>query len=69
LLDWTDGLLISLFFAVYELTDNDIEDSNTEHPCVWLLNPLELNYVSTGNKKYQNRFNYMIEILVCGILI
>lgn len=35
LLDWTEGALIALYFA--------LEEAEDEHPVVWMLNPLELN--------------------------
>ena len=42
LLDWTDGALIALYFAL-----RDSVYSGT--PCVWVLNPFWLNLTSTGS--------------------
>ena len=47
LLDWTEGALIALYFAI-RIPRND------KTPCVWMLNPSWLNYVSDvtiSNKK------------------
>ena len=41
LLDWTDGALIALFFAVYEM--NTVKNSDEICPVVWMLNPIILN--------------------------
>ena len=41
LLDWTDGALIGLYFALRER-------GNSSQPCVWVLNPFWLNLNSTG---------------------
>lgn len=38
LLDWSEGALIALHFALKE-----------ENPIVWMLNPLQLNYLACGN--------------------
>lgn len=38
LLDWTEGALIALYFALLE-----------EHPIVWMLNPVKLNRMSLPN--------------------
>jgi len=38
LLDWTEGALIALYFALLE-----------EEPIVWMLNPLELNRLSVSD--------------------
>ena len=38
LLDWTEGALIGLHFALQE---------NEKEPVVWMLNPLEMNRLST----------------------
>jgi len=40
LLDWTDSLLIALYFAVNDMNTVSIGD---EVPCIWLLNPYKLN--------------------------
>ena len=43
LLDWTEGSLIALYFAC--------RNPNTKAtPCVWLLNPFNLNKLSTKNE-------------------
>ena len=41
LLDWTDGALIGLYFALREQWANS-------QPCIWVLNPYWLNSISTG---------------------
>ena len=41
MLDWTQGALIALYFAL-----KDWDNSHT--PCVWVLNPFWLNHASTG---------------------
>lgn len=48
LLDWTDSLLIALYFAVNDMNTQSIGD---ELPCIWLLNPYKLNeqISSTGD--------------------
>jgi len=42
LLDWTEGYLIALYFAIRNL-------NNVSTPCVWILNPNDLNHSSVGN--------------------
>jgi hypothetical protein len=40
LLDWSEGALIALYFALfYKVTDDQ------SNPCVWMLNPFELNKI------------------------
>jgi FRG domain-containing protein len=39
LLDWTEGVLIALYFAIRI-------PKNAKTPCVWMLNPSWLNYVN-----------------------
>jgi hypothetical protein len=34
LLDWTENFAVALFFALYRRSEN---------PCIWILNPIELN--------------------------
>jgi hypothetical protein len=41
LLDWTEGALIALFFAVDGVTEPN-------QPVVWMLNPSEMNRISVG---------------------
>lgn len=41
-LDWTEGHLIALFFAIRNLISNST-------PCVWILNPFSLNEFSSDN--------------------
>jgi hypothetical protein len=43
LLDWTEGALIALFFAVRKVDRVDI-------PCVWVLDPKRLNRLSSGEE-------------------
>ena len=45
LLDWTEGYLIALFFAVRNLSSVSI-------PSVWCINPFELNNFSSGEVVY-----------------
>jgi FRG domain len=40
LLDWTEGSLIALYFALFYKADEDDSD-----PCVWMLNPFQLNKI------------------------
>ena len=42
LLDWTEGLLIALYFALY-----DVKSSNSK-PVVWMLRPYKMNKISLG---------------------
>lgn len=42
LLDWTEGYLIALYFAVRN-------PNNVSTPCVWILNPNDLNHSSVEN--------------------
>lgn len=41
MMDWSDSLLVALYFAL------EYKDSPTS-PCIWILNPFELNKVSVG---------------------
>jgi len=41
LLDWTESALVALYFALYTHTSSYVSP-----PCVWMLNPHELNAVS-----------------------
>ena len=51
LLDWTDGALIALFFAVYEM--NEVKNPKEICPVVWMLNPIILNKnINSINKEY-----------------
>ena len=49
LLDWTEGSLIALFFAL----QLGPKDNRFHNPCVWLMNPKDLNKIS------QNVFNLL----------
>lgn len=42
LLDWTEGLLIALYFAIYKIPEHNA--------CIYMLNPLELNAISINEK-------------------
>jgi hypothetical protein len=44
LLDWTEGMLFALYFAIRELSTDD----KSLTPCVWMLNPWWLNEKSKG---------------------
>lgn len=46
LLDWTEGALIALYFALTE--------AKKKHPIVWMLNPLELNRKSVADPEKLN---------------
>lgn len=46
LLDWTEGSLIALYFALH-----------TESPAVWMLNPLRLNWLSVTDKHSRSSFD------------
>jgi hypothetical protein len=45
LLDWTEGALIALYFAIR------ISTGTTSSPCVWMLNPSWLNFVNDVTTK------------------
>ncbi len=47
LLDWTEGYLIALFFAL----KLGSKDNRFEDPCVWLINPYKLNFLTQGTNK------------------
>ena len=47
LLDWTEGYLISLFFSL-KLGINDRDFNN---PCVWMICPEELNFISHKSRR------------------
>ncbi|MBP2660838.1 MAG: hypothetical protein H6Q69_3870 [Firmicutes bacterium] len=44
LLDWTESFSVALFFAARHWTGSN-------SACIWLLNPIELNYRSIGERK------------------
>ncbi len=46
LLDWTEGSLIALYFSL-----------QMENPLVWMLNPLQLNWLSVTDKTSQSPFD------------
>ena len=50
LLDWTEGSLIALYFAVRDLL-HSVNDSTTalQTPCVWVLEPYALNMVTQAD--------------------
>lgn len=56
LLDWTETLGVALYFAIMGRTNIN------RNSCVWLLNPLKLNKITTGKdevKRCDNKnFNY-----------
>jgi len=46
LLDWTEGAIIALYFALSEQTEenkNKPKNDNERNPVVWMLDPIELN--------------------------
>lgn len=60
LLDWTEGALVALYFALQEIDDEQDRDAKDEEGCecqtetrgppvVWMLNPLVLNLASAGD--------------------
>ena len=55
LLDWTEGALIALFFAI-----NDVKEN--ENPVVWVLNPYELNHLSELKIKIKLKEQYNVNI-------
>ena len=51
LLDWTESLLIAIFFAITDLeprASDDRSDSNNNPPCIWIINPYSLAQAATG---------------------
>lgn len=47
LLDWTEGALIALYFAV-----NRFDPAEGRTPVVWMLNPIGLNLLATGTPAF-----------------
>jgi len=54
LLDWTEGLLVALFFALHR-HDGQPRDS-AEGATVWMLDPVALNQLSSNTKIGANEF-------------
>lgn len=52
LLDWTENILIALFFIVYENRDEDGE--------LWFMNPMRLDQNSEENINIDNIYKYLI---------
>ncbi|MCH9648663.1 MAG: FRG domain-containing protein [Deltaproteobacteria bacterium] len=52
LLDWSEGALIGLYFAVQGVDLEAAEDENKTDPCVWILHPLELNKLVFGIHRF-----------------
>ncbi len=49
LLDWTEGALFALFFAINEIISKpDTNGKDPDSPLVWVLNPLMFNFVASG---------------------
>jgi hypothetical protein len=49
LLDWTEGLLLALYFA--------LSDPKAKDPCIWMLNPWWLNEIVIGERElYYSHF-------------
>lgn len=46
LLDWTEGALFALFFAIYEIPTNPAS-GQSDSPVVWMLNPIIFNFVTS----------------------
>jgi hypothetical protein len=62
LLDWTEGSLIALYFALLE------DRPRRKKPIVWMLNPTELNrkrIVSVDVKEHKKR-EYVLAFAECG---
>lgn len=57
LLDWTEGSLIALFFSL-KIGPND---NKFEDPCVWVLDPKELNKNSIGVNEIVKNDNKIFE--------
>lgn len=52
LLDWTEGLLIALHFALY----SKVKDEKKPGAVVWMLDPVELNKLSADKNEISNYF-------------
>ena len=52
LLDWTEGVMIALFFAVCNLADPTVPSREDAKPVVWVLHPLRLNSKSVGKDHF-----------------
>jgi len=50
LLDWTEGALIALYFALQDIKPED------KNPVVWMLDPVKLNNLSVGKDLKDNEF-------------
>jgi hypothetical protein len=49
LLDWTEGALFALFFAINEIVSKpNIDSKDSDSPAVWILNPIMFNYVASS---------------------
>lgn len=48
ILDWTENFNVALFFALY---DKEFRVSPKIEPCIWILNPFELNKYSINKKE------------------
>jgi len=49
LLDWTEGALFALFFAINEIVSKpNLDPNNPDSPVVWVLNPIIFNFVASG---------------------
>jgi len=51
LLDWTEGALIALYFAIYKF------NKKNSKPVVWMMDPLILNQISIGQLIYPLSFS------------
>ncbi|AEY65612.1 FRG domain-containing protein [Clostridium sp. BNL1100] len=45
LLDWTENFAVALYFAI---------KGNPKNPCIWILDPFEMNHQSCGNSEIYN---------------
>ncbi len=73
LLDWTEGALIALYFAIRISKEKKKEARDESYkPCVWMLNPSWLNYENdvindvAGRNPETNNINRLCATLIIG---
>jgi hypothetical protein len=55
ILDWTETLGVAVFMALHDFASGMAQPvviDEKDPPCVWVLNPYELNYCSLGGKEW-----------------